>query len=190
MTFYRLPIRFTCFYSNFSRLANEISEIYDFIIMFTFLFTLTNVSSSLLILNYELVEWISIKTNCSFFLLFNSEFDRIMFVFFKAPENSFDSVVCMKTCVFIFWTFVSIILYCECGEGITNEFDKFHYEVDQYKWHLLPLEMQKMAIIVLANSQQPTLIRGYGNIVCRRETFKNVRASNCSETTSMMINNF
>lgn len=81
----------------------------------------------------------------------------------------------MQTFVLMFWAFGVIGVYCCCGDMVTNGFEIISDELSQSKWYFFSLEMQKMLIIFSANTQQPAIIRGYGNITCSRETFKNVR---------------
>lgn len=63
---------------------------------------------------------------------------------------------------------------CELGEMMTNHFEKFKNALDQSDWTLFPIKIQKLFIIVLFNAQQPTIVHGYGNTPCIRETFKKV----------------
>lgn len=46
--------------------------------------------------------------------------------------------------------------------------------LDQCDWYLFPIEMQRMLIIVMSNTQQPTIIHAFGNAQCSREAFKKV----------------
>lgn len=63
---------------------------------------------------------------------------------------------------------------CECGETVTSQFEMFNDELNLCKWYVFPTEMQKMLIIAMANAQQPTILRGFGNTLCIRESFKKV----------------
>lgn len=64
---------------------------------------------------------------------------------------------------------------CELGEMITTRFETFKDALDQCNWHLFPIEMQQMFVIVMVNAQQSTIVRGYGNTPCARAAFKKVR---------------
>lgn len=81
----------------------------------------------------------------------------------------------MQIFLFMFWSFLVDGVYCSCGEMVTAEFQMISNELDQCKWYFLPLKMQQTLLIFIVNAQQSTFIRGYGNIYCTRETFKNVR---------------
>lgn len=74
----------------------------------------------------------------------------------------------------IFNPFLISFLYCELGEMIKNEFNIFNEELCQCKWYLFSIDVQRMILIFMSDAQQPMLLRGYGNIVCTRNSFKNV----------------
>ena len=66
------------------------------------------------------------------------------------------------------------IIICEPGERVTDQFDQFGQEVGRCEWNMLPIEMQRMYLIFLSDTQQPVHIGGYGGILCARDTFKRV----------------
>lgn len=57
---------------------------------------------------------------------------------------------------------------------MTTEFEMFEDELIQCEWYLMPIEMQRMYIMFLANTQNPIEISSYGGLVCSRETLKKV----------------
>lgn len=59
---------------------------------------------------------------------------------------------------------------------MTNQFGLFGAEIGRCNlyWHSIPIEMQRMYLIFLSNTQNPTKMSSYGNIVCERETSKKV----------------
>lgn len=67
-----------------------------------------------------------------------------------------------------------VILFCELGEMVTRHYDKVDQILLSCKWYKFPIEIQRILVIAIQNIQQPVVIVGYGNIVCRRETFKKV----------------
>lgn len=75
---------------------------------------------------------------------------------------------------YAYWSFRILYLYCESGQRVTNRFSEFHNELCRCDWHLFPIEVQRMLVIVMSNTQQPTTIQGYGNIMCTRNSFKKV----------------
>lgn len=78
--------------------------------------------------------------------------------------------------VYAYLSFVVIFIYCEFGEAVIKHFNKFDDELYQSTaWYLFPIEVQRMLLIFMADSQQPLRIRGYGNIECTRDAFKTVK---------------
>lgn len=77
----------------------------------------------------------------------------------------------------MFWSFAICGFYCEFGEMVTHQFHLFDDEIYRCNWYLLPVRLQKMHLIFMQNTQQPTIIRGYPNIWCTREIFKMVISS-------------
>ena len=73
------------------------------------------------------------------------------------------------------WVFFYDSIICESGERVTDQFDQFGQEVERCEWNKLPIEMQRMYLIFLSDTQQPVNIRSYGGIICSRDTFKMVR---------------
>lgn len=63
---------------------------------------------------------------------------------------------------------------CEFGEMLTNHFEQLNDAFGLCNWHLFPIEMQQMFLIVMPNAQQSTIVRGYGNTPCARGAFKQV----------------
>lgn len=74
-----------------------------------------------------------------------------------------------------FWSFSLIYLACEFGEQMTTHFENLEETYCQCHWYLFSLEMQRMFIAVLANVQQPIVVRSFGtNTPCTRAIFKKV----------------
>lgn len=70
---------------------------------------------------------------------------------------------------------MSFWIFCSCGGMVTNRFNTFDDELyQQCDWHVLPVEAQQLLVILIANTQKPATIRGYGNVVCSRKTFQEV----------------
>lgn len=72
------------------------------------------------------------------------------------------------------WIFGILFSICELGERMTYHFEMFGKELEQCDWHKLPIQMQRMHLIFLLDTQQPKNITCYGDILCTRETFKMV----------------
>lgn len=73
----------------------------------------------------------------------------------------------------VIWSFILIFFLCEFGEIVATQFDMFYVEFPKCNWYLLPIEMQRVLLIVLADIK-PISIRGYGGVMCTRVTFKKV----------------
>lgn len=78
------------------------------------------------------------------------------------------------TILLMAWSFVIIYFYCEWGEMVTHQFNVFHEVLNQCNWYSFPLDLQRMLVTFMSGTQQPALIRGYANIECTRDAFKNV----------------
>lgn len=79
----------------------------------------------------------------------------------------------------MFWSFAICAFFCEFGEMVARQFNLFDDEIYRCHWYLLPNKIQKMHLIFMVNTQQPTVIRGYANIWCNREIFKMVKSTYC-----------
>lgn len=69
--------------------------------------------------------------------------------------------------------FFLIAAFAEFGQMLTNEFENFNNELNRSDWYQFPIEIQKMLIIILPNTQQSMTI--YGIISCTRESVKKVK---------------
>lgn len=71
-------------------------------------------------------------------------------------------------------SFAIIFAFCELGAQVTHQFNSLDDVLCQVKWYILPIEVQRMVIMFMLDAQQAVFLRGYGNIVCSRDSFKNV----------------
>lgn len=78
----------------------------------------------------------------------------------------------------LLWTYVLIFIFCELGERVSTEYNRILDEIEQSNWYSLPMELQRMFPFVIIIAQEPTILHGFGNCLCTRESFKNVRANN------------
>lgn len=84
----------------------------------------------------------------------------------------------IRAMIFVGWTFVSMFLIYNLGEMITKQFEMFHAELTQCDWYHFPVEIQRMFLIFMANTQELTVIRGYG-FIWNRSSFKKVSFLEC-----------
>lgn len=68
----------------------------------------------------------------------------------------------------------AVFIVCESGERVSDKFESFAMKLSQSDWHSLSIKMQRIFLVFLAHTQQTPNIRGYGNILCTRVTFKKV----------------
>lgn len=74
-----------------------------------------------------------------------------------------------------FWAFAFIVFFCEFGHHVFNAFDDLNTAIDQYHWYLFPIEIQKLLPIVMVGCQKTSSIKGYGDVLCIRDTSKKVK---------------
>lgn len=74
----------------------------------------------------------------------------------------------------ILWIIVFNLVICEAGQRMTDQFDQHHMEFAQCNWNNLLIEMRRMYLIFLSDTQQPENFQSYGGILCTRDTFKKV----------------
>lgn len=77
----------------------------------------------------------------------------------------------------ILWSYMLFWIFCSCGGMVTNRFNTFDDELYQSDWYALPITAQQSMAILIANTQKPATVRGYGNVVCSRKTFQQVSNS-------------
>lgn len=102
---------------------------------------------------------------CKFFILH--------FNFKKLDENSKPIEIVIQS-LFVPVVFGFIIILCEPGERVTNQFEMFGEELERRTWYKLPIDMQRIYVIFLVNTQQDLSIGCYGGTQCTRETLKKV----------------
>lgn len=93
---------------------------------------------------------------------------------FQKAEENFNPIELILTFVFVSWSFLIIFFLCEFGERLSGKFDAIDEELYQCTWYLFPMGMQRMVLTLMLGTQEPVFLRGFGNIVCTREAFKEV----------------
>lgn len=89
-------------------------------------------------------------------------------------DHDANSIELVKIVSQLFWSIVFIFLICEnCGQ-VTLKFEMINDTLCQCNWYLFSNEMQKMLVIVMINAQEPTMIHGFFETPCTRESFKKV----------------
>lgn len=70
-----------------------------------------------------------------------------------------------------------IFIICEINQRVTDKFEEFNDDLCERHWYLYPIELQRIYAMFGVDTQQPVNIRGYGNIVCTRDTLKCVSSN-------------
>lgn len=100
-------------------------------------------------------------------------FDCDIFLLSKWDDNTKQFEI-MILSMLILWIFVIILITTEFGERVTFQFERFGVEFEQCKWNNLPIEMQRIYLIFLLDTQQPQNIQSFGGIPCTRKTLEQV----------------
>lgn len=87
----------------------------------------------------------------------------------------------------VFTLFGVLFIFCNFGELVTAQFERFNRRLYRYKWYSLTIEMQKMYLIFVANTQQPVILSSFARIECTRETLKKVNMVHLLEFFTIQI---
>lgn len=100
---------------------------------------------------------------------------QVFFIFFLVCHTmqSLELTTQMILSFLVFWSFAIIFAFCELGAQVTIQFNSINEELCQGDWYLQSIEVQRMLLIFMSNTQTPAIL-GYGNIVCTRNAFKEV----------------
>lgn len=74
----------------------------------------------------------------------------------------------------IFYAFGLVYIICEIGENFCDSFNRISNVINQFKWYLLPVDVQQMLPIIILMAQHPVFLICFGSISCLREAFKKV----------------
>lgn len=100
---------------------------------------------------------------------------NVFFSFFKWSDDQDLYKIYIPLCVTIAMLGY-ILMLCEPGHYCTEKFENFEYELGQCDWYALPIELQRMYLIFLSNTQNEVEITSYGGIPCKRDKAKKVLA--------------
>ena len=110
-----------------------------------------------------------------------------IFSFMILKKEHMDLAIQIAMIFLVFWSFAIIFAFCELGAQVTKQFNSFNEELCQCKWYLQTIEIQKMLLIFMSDAQEPVFLRGYGNILCTRDAFKDVRFSRTKNEKQIQI---
>ena len=103
-----------------------------------------------------------------------STYAKIFALFLSQSEKSSNPTELILPFVLMLWSFAIIFFFCEFGEKVNNQFERFNDELCQLNWYLYPNNIQRLLLIFTTGVQQPVYLCGYGNIVCTRDSFEKV----------------
>lgn len=98
-----------------------------------------------------------------------------LFVTQQVQQHSFDVFMAIWTLLI---GMVSILIYCYLGKISTESYEEMSDCVYKMKWYVLPIELQKFFILMIANMEKSLQYHGFGVIDLNLETFTKVRESN------------
>lgn len=98
----------------------------------------------------------------------------IFFFHFSQWDNESNLFEILPVFSILTWTTIYILILCEPGTKMINQFEMFGAELSRCDWYSLSVEMQRIYLIFLSDTQNPMKVSSYGNITCERETFKTV----------------
>lgn len=156
------------------RFVNDFNSMYEIIMTYHFVWSLSNIGSTLLVVHIILVSRLRLK-------LARKPMISIRFMTFdlhslSQSQPNPDPIEMITPSILVTWSFVLLFFYCEAGQFVMNEFEEFaHQSYQTIAWYLFPIEMQKMLVIVMLNTQQPVVVHGLANAMCMREIFKKVK---------------
>lgn len=87
----------------------------------------------------------------------------------------------------VIYGFGTMFTACELCQWVNLAFDDCNDIINQFKWYLMPIEMQRMLPSILQFAQQPVEIKCFGTTACDRETFKFVSTSKAHKFRSLHI---
>lgn len=119
-------------------------------------------------------EWISWVSICEQISLLEKYLTSLEYSFFLFNQDYVDRPTQLALSVLVIMSFAIIFAFCELGAQVTHQFNSLDDVLCQVKWYILPIEVQRMVIMFMLDAQQAVFLRGYGNIVCSRDSFKNV----------------
>lgn len=94
---------------------------------------------------------------------------------FRKVEKNSNQIEIIITSLLAIWTFGFILAICEPGERVKYHFGKFYDELCRCDWNLFPLDVQRIYLTFLLQTQRPIIIKSYAGIQCTRETFAQVK---------------
>lgn len=104
----------------------------------------------------------------------------LLLIFFKhfnylQTNSETDSAVLLQSILCIVGSLQMLFVACEVGQRSSNEFNGIYDSICQLEWHLYPIEVQKMFVLIMMYTQEPLEIAFFGSSTCSRDQFKKVQ---------------
>lgn len=164
----------------------EFNQIFKYSLFAFFVWNMFGASSALVTLQFELVEymiqynWLQLITSNQF-TMENPIFKMKTNSKWADDSSAFQILLLLFV---LFWTIIFIFILCEPGARMTYQFVAFGEELSRCDWYLLSIELQRMYMIFLSETQNPMKMLCYGNITCDRDTTKKVNIQTIMSTSS------
>lgn len=94
----------------------------------------------------------------------------------------------MLTMLEVIYAFGAVFIACELGQRTNLIFAECSDMVDQLRWYLFPVELQRMLPMILSYTQRPIEVKCFGSKTCDREAFKYVIAITALKTNPFLCN--
>lgn len=65
-------------------------------------------------------------------------------------------------------------MLCNHGQNVCNHLESTKDCLHECGWYIFPIEQQKLIRVILISSQDSIYLKGYGDILMNRDTFKKV----------------
>lgn len=156
-----------------SRFAYDFSYIYEIIIVGYYLWSVSTICSTLLVIRIEMVKSILfIIHSCMIYNIYR--YYRTILTLLIQLHNNGRPVDIILASIIMFWAFCQFFLFCNFGQYVTNEFSEIDNLIYFCDWYTFPKEIQRILPTVIATAQQPVILEGFANLTCTREAFKKV----------------
>lgn len=76
---------------------------------------------------------------------------------------------------------------CELSQRINLAFDECSDTINQFKWYLLPADIQIVLPLIMQFAQQPVNMKCFGSVACDRDTFKYVSTTATHERSLLQV---
>lgn len=138
----------------------------EFIFAAIFLWSIISMSTMMLALQIEIVEY-----NDQHFAW--EPKIEIVSVF---QQQGVKTSELLQRCNQTFSAFAVVFICCEFGQKLSKSFDRIDHVITQLDWYRFPVNVCKFLPTFIAGAQEPTVLRVFGSICCTRTDFKNVRS--------------